>query len=195
MEELKIEFTEETVDFASEWYKKTAKEYITKYPEVALKMSIEKIGKMKDKVNELVKNAEKIVKGEFDNPALWWHRKPRLRDSIFQYKQVADQYPEVLAQAVRHVLGRLGIVLEEFGFHVTTNSNTGTYQEFWFENLEGSKQTVPCYPHVLAWTKEMQDTIREYDAQYTQAIKLFDEIQLLKDEKKIQEALTRWDST
>jgi len=40
----------------------------------------------------------------------------------------------------------------------------------------------------------MQDTIREYNAQFTEAITLYNEIQKLKEEKKRQEALTRWDS-
>ena len=194
MEELKTEFTKETVDFAFEWYRKTAKEYITKYPEITLKMSEEKIANMKAKVNELVKNTEKIVRDEFDNPALWWHQKPNLHDPIDKYKQVADKYSEVLDHAVRHILGHLGIVLEKFGFNVTTSSNTGAYKEFWFEQPIGGKQTVPCYPHLLSWSEEMQDIIREYDAQFTQAITLYNEIQQLKEEKKRQEALTRWDS-
>ena len=194
MEELKIEFTKETVDFAFEWFRKTAKEYITKYPEITLKMSEEKIANMKAKVNELVKNTEKIVRDELDNPALWWHQKPNLHDPIDKYKQVADRYSEVLDHAVRHILGHLGRVLEEFGLNVTTKSNTGKYQEYWFENLIGGKQSVPFYPHLLSWSTEMQDTIREYDAQFTQAIALYNEIQQLKEEKKRQEALTRWDS-
>jgi hypothetical protein len=194
MEKLKTEFIKATVDFAVEWYRKTAKEYITKYPEITLKMHEEKIAHMKTKVNELITNAEKIVRDEFDNPALWWHQKPRLHDPIDQYKQVADKYPETLDHAVRRILGHLGIVLEEFGFNVTTRSNTGAFKEFWFELPTGGKQIVPCYPHLLSWTKEMQDIIVEYDALYTRAMGVFNEIQLLKEEKKRQEALTRWDS-
>ena len=194
MEELKIEFTKETVDFAFKWYRKTSKEYITKYPEITLSMSEEKIAKMKAAVNELVKNTEKIVRDEFDNPAFWWHQKPNLHDPIDKYKQVADKYPEALNHAVRHILGHLGIVLEKFGFNVTTKSNTGAYKEFWFEQTLDGNQTVPCYPHLLSWSEEMQDIIREYDAQFTQAITVYNEIQQLKEEKKRQEALTRWDS-
>ena len=194
MEELKIEFTKETVDFAFKWYRKTAKEYVTKYPEITLKMSEEKIANMKATVNELVKNTEKIVRDELDNPALWWHQKPNLHDPIDKYKQVADKYSEVLDHAVRHILGHLGIVLEKFGFNVTTKSNTGAYKEFWFEQSLDGIQTVLCYPHLLGWTEEMQDIIREYDAQFTQAIAVYNEIQQLKEEKKRQEALTRWDS-
>ena len=40
----------------------------------------------------------------------------------------------------------------------------------------------------------MQDIIRKYDSEYTQAVLLFDEIQKLKTEKKKQQAITRWDS-
>ncbi len=194
MEKLRLEFIKETVDFASKWYRKTAKVYITKYPEVILSLSEEQIANMKAKVNELVRNSEKIVKDELDNPALWWHQKPHLHDSIDQYKQIADKYPEILDHAVRHALGHLGIILEEFRFHVTASGNIGAFQEFWFERPIGSGQTIPYFPHLLEWTEEMQDTIREYNAQFTEAITLYDEIQKLKEEKKRLQALTRWDS-
>lgn len=192
MDELKKEFTGQTSDFAREWFRKTAKEYIAKYSEITLNMSEEKISNMKLKVNQLVKNTEKAVRGELDNPALWWHQKPHLHGSISQYKQVADKYPEILDRAVRRVLGQLGRVLEQFGFQVTTKSNTGAYREFWFENPEG--KTAACYPHLLSWSQEMQDTIRQYDAEFTKALAIYGEIQQLKEEKKRREALSRWES-
>ena len=106
MEELKKEFTEQTADLTHEWYRKTAKQYIAKNPEITLKMSEEKIANMKAKVNELVKNTEKIVCSELATPELWWHQKPHLHDSINQYKQIADKYPEILDRAVRRILGQ-----------------------------------------------------------------------------------------
>jgi len=136
-----------------------------------------------------------LVKAEFDNPALWWHLEPHLHDSIERYLQVADKYPEVLDRAVRRVLGHLGIVLEKFGFPVTASGYTGTYYEFWFDHPVDTLETVPCYPHLLSWTDEMQDIIRQYNARYVEAMKLYYEIQQLKDEKKRQKALTRWDVT
>jgi hypothetical protein len=196
MEELKGRFIEETVDFASKWYRKTAKDYITKYPDVALSMAQQKIASMKVRVNELARNAEKIVKKELDNPALWWHQEPHLHESIDRYQQVADKYPEVLDVAVRRALGQLGLVLEEFGFHVTASGDKSTYYyEFWFEHVEGTREPVPCYPHLLSWTDEMQDIIRQYNARYAEAINLYNEIQQLKEEKKRQEALKLWDFT
>lgn len=195
MEELKNEFIKETVSFASEWYKRTSKEYVTKYPEVTLNMKEEKIAKMKAQVNELIRDTEKIVRGELENPALWWHQRHRLHDSIEQYLQVADKYPAILDRAVRHVLGRLGLILEEYGFNVAASGNTGSFQEFWFDHPHGADSTSnPYYPHILKWSEKMQDIIRDYNTQYTQAIAIYSEIQRLKEEKKKQQAMNRWDS-
>jgi hypothetical protein len=84
--------------------------------------------------------------------------------------------------------------LENFGFRVTATGNTDSYHEFWFERAEAYRQPVPCYPHLLTWTDEMQETIRQYDGQYVEALRIYGEIIALKDEKKRLEALNRWDS-
>jgi hypothetical protein len=195
MEELKGEFINETIHFASEWYKKTAKEYVTKYPEVTLTLKEPQITRMKIQVNELISDTEKIVQAEFGNSALWWHQKLRLHESMDLYLQVADRYPEILDRAVRHVLGRLGLILEEYRFNVSPNSVIGSYKEFWFEKTGGEGSiSVPSYPHLLKWSLEMQQTIQKYNAQYEKAMILYGEIQKFKEEKKKQEALDRWDS-
>jgi len=194
MDELKDQFIIETSVFAAEWYKKTAKQYIAKFPEITLGMSEEKIGKMKMEINRLVKNTDKIVKEILNSPVLWWHMEPRLHDSIEQYTQVADKYPEILDSAVRQVLGLLGVILEKYRFHVIASGSPGTYEEFWFAQAIGSQVTAPSYPHLVSWTTEMQETVREYNASYVKAMAVFNEIQLLKEEKHRQQALSRWDS-
>lgn len=194
MEELKTEFIQDTSEFASKWYEKTAKEYVAKYPDVTLTMSEEKIARMKTKIVELVEDTVTMAKNELENPSLWWHQKPQLHDSIEEYTQVAEKYPEILDRAVRRVLGRLGVVLEEFRFHVTATGNTGSYDEFWFERQPDTERMVPFYPHLITWSEKMQDTIKKYNAQFVQAVALFNEIQKLKEEKRRREALSRWES-
>ena len=193
MEEVRVKFVAEVVRFAADWYVKTVKEYIAKYPEIALKMSEERMTRMKGQVNELVKNSEKAVKSELESSVVWWHLKPRLHDAIDEYKQVGDRYPEILDRAVRRALGRLGVVLEQAGFNVSAGGRTGAYQEFWFEQF-GGRGTVSTYPHLLKWSDAMQNIARDYNGLYLDAVGLFNEIQLLKEEKKRREALTRWDS-
>lgn len=194
MELLKVQFTKQTIAFASEWYKTTAKEYVAKYPDVTLKMSEEKIARLKLEINNLVMNTEKTVKEEYGRPTLWWHQQPHLHDSIDQYLQVADRCPEIVDRAVRRVLGQLGLILEDYKFPVTARGVTSTFKEFWFERPITTDKAVPCYPHLFKWSQEMQDIVREYNGQYTAAIRLFSEVCELKEEKRKQQALNRWDS-
>jgi hypothetical protein len=193
MEELTLEFIKDTYIFATEWYRKTAKEYVTKYSEVTLNMKEEKITRMKTQVNQLILTAEKTVLSELDKPDLWWHQKPTINNSIDQYNQISDKYPEILDRAVRRALGQLGVILENFRFHVTVSGNQGAYEEFWFEHLKNG-QIAPYFPHLLKWSEEMQETIRKYNAQYTKAVTVFMEIQVLKEQKKKRLAMEKWDS-
>ncbi len=200
MERLRLDFEQETVDFAIEWFRKTVKIYIIKFPEITLNMKEERIHKMKTKVTELVKNADKIVNDELSNPELWWHQRPNLEDAVDLYTQVSDKYPEILNRAIRHILGHLGVILEEFGYNVTTHANSGAYPEFWFDNQTGLDvqtgryNSVPYFPHLLKWSKEMQYTIVKYNLQFTSALQLFKETQEHKEEKQKLQASARWDA-
>jgi hypothetical protein len=195
MEELKNQFITQTISFASDWFKRTSKEYVTKYHHVILNMKEERIANMKAEVNQLIRDSEKIVSDELEKPALWWHQKPNVHDSIEQYLQVGDRHPEILDRAIRHVLGRLGLILEEYRYNVTASGNTGSYVEFWFDKPRGdSSVVVPYYPHLLKWSEEMQETIRKYNQLYIEALSKCMEIQKLKDRKKQQQAISRWDA-
>ena len=195
MEELKREFIEETASFASEWYRKTTKEYVSKYPEVTLAMKEEKIAQMKAQVYQLIQDTEKIVWAELEQPELWWHLRPRLHDSIDKYLQVGDKPPEILDRAVRHVLGRLGLIFEDYKFNVSARGISGSYKEFWFEHSPDNESfSVPLYPHLLAWSQKMQNAIRNYNMEYVEATAIFVEVQKLKQEKKRQQAMSRWDN-
>ncbi len=194
MEESKLEFIKEALIFAADWYRKTVKEYVAKYSQVTLNMSEEKIAQMKAEVNVLIHNTDKAI-DELGRPELWWHERPNLHDPIDLYTQVADKHPAILDRAMRHVLGRLGIILEEFRYHVTVTGSPGAYQEFWFDRAQGvNSAPVPYYPHILRWSQSMQDTIQAYNELFLRAMAVFKEIQDLKDLKKRQQAMNRWDS-
>ena len=194
MEEQKIEFIKETVVFAADWYRKTVKEYVSKYPEITLNMSEEKIARMKTRISALIQSNEKTI-DELSNTSLWWHQKPNITDSVEQYTQIADKYPVALDRAVRRALGRLGLILEEFKFRVNASGTVGIFQEFWYEPGKDAKTpSVPSFPHLLDWSSGMQTAIRKYNVHYVQGFKLFREIQVLKDQKKREQAMSRWDA-
>ncbi len=201
MEELRLQFVNDTTKFAAKWYGETAKQYVTKNPETTLKLSREKLFQMKAKVNNLVQNAEKITKNPLSDPKVWWHLAPRKHDTSSLYDQLGDdkvgnKFPAIVDKAVRRALGELGTVLEQFGYRVTTaGALEGYYPEYWFEYPEGPDSPArPFFPHLLEWSEDMQYTIQKYSGQFKKAIVLFNEIEKLKEEKKKRQALELWDS-
>ena len=76
MEELRLEFVNNFAVFVSKWFEEMARNYVTKKSEITLNMSKEKIGQMKAKVTELVRDSEEIANEALQPPTLWWHEKP-----------------------------------------------------------------------------------------------------------------------
>ena len=199
MENLSQRFVDETTRFASEWFEKKAFEYATKKPEITMNLGKEQLAQMKAQVTAISRNAGKIVNNALSDPTAWWHRNPRVNEPTGAYEQlgndkVGNKFPEVLDKLVRRALGELGNILEQFGYGVTTGTQASAYPEFWFEHDEEPGAIRPFFPHLFEWSREMQDTIIDYDPLYKQAIVLFDEITKLKEEKKRQEAAALWNS-
>ena len=154
---------------------------------------------MKAQVSNLAKNADRIVRDALGHPEFWWHLTPHVNAPVAAYEHlgndnVGNKFPEVLDKPVRRALGELGNILEQFGYGVTTGSFRGSYGEFWFESIEDSDSVRPYFPHLFEWSEEMQGTIMKYDVLYKEAIALFEEITMLKEEKKKQEAAALWNS-
>ena len=199
MEELRLQFIDDVTRFASEWYEEKSKEYATKKPEITLSLGKEKLVQMKIQVNELARNASKIVNESLADPEVWWHKTPYVNASPAAYEQlgndqVGNKFPEVVDKPVRRALGELGNVLEQFGYGVTTGALKASYPEFWFECKDGAGSIRPFFPHLFDWSDEMAETIAKYDAVYKKGIVLFEEITMLKEEKKKQEAAALWDT-
>jgi predicted DNA binding CopG/RHH family protein len=199
MEELRLQFVDDTTHFAAEWFEQKALEYATKKPEVTLRLGKEQLAGMKAQVNGLARNAGNIVSAALSDLGAWWHKTPRVNQPVALYEQlgndkVGNKFPEVLDKLVRRALGELGNILEQYGYGVTTGAIAASYPEFWFERNSESGAIRPFFPHLFEWSEKMQDTIMRYDAFYKRAIVVFEEITLLKEEKKRQEAAAVWNS-
>ncbi len=198
MEQLRQQFTHETVKFAAEWYKETAKQYVTKKSEITLRLSNEKLVQMKAKVSNLAQSAEKTVKNALSDPNIWWHQTPRAHEYTSQYEQLGDKFPQIIDIPIRRALGELAPILEQFGYGVTTNSafKGSPYPEYWFESQDNPQSKAHLYfPHLLVWSEAMQEAMQRYDVLFKSAIKLFSQIENLKEEKKRRQASQLWDST
>jgi len=201
MDALRLQFINDTTQFAAKWFEETLKEYATKYPEIILRLSREKLSSMKAQLAVLVKNAGTPVNEALSIPGVWWHLKPVINDDCSQYEQlgndnVGNRFPEKIDYAVRLALGELGVILEKYGFNVTTDpAKKSVYPEFWFSRPEnGEKAAHPYYPHLLKWSEEMKDTMQKYNSLFKRAIVLFSELQNFKNEKRRREASELWES-
>jgi hypothetical protein len=199
MQEKKLQFINVMSDFAEKWYEETARLYIKKYSEVSFNLPTNSFGDLKKKVRSLIAESNEISERALTQPGIWWHEKPELHSAVSQYdqlgnQQVGNKYPELIERPVRIVLGELGIILEEFGFNVETTVTHGPrHQEYWFQKSE-EKIISPYFPHMLEWSKPMQETIEEYNQLYKQALLKLQEIQTIKDEIKKRKIVDLWDS-
>jgi hypothetical protein len=200
MEEYRLKFLRCLEVFAAKWFDETARFCVTKYPEVTFSLPHEEIATMKAKVMQLQHDVDRIVKAAFSDPAIWWHQAPSVSDSFDQYEQlgnneVGNRFPRKIDDPVRVVLGVLGVILQEFGFNVTSKPVKAAYPEFWFTpRMTEVDEVKPYFPHLLVWSEDMQYALQKYNTQFKQAIVLFIEIQKLKEEKKRQQACSLWDS-
>jgi predicted DNA binding CopG/RHH family protein len=197
MEELRAQFINDTARFAAEWFEETAQLYATKKAEVTISMGKERLADMKQKVNGLARNADKLISNALSGPSIWWHQEPRIEDSLYQYEQVSTRFPELLDKPIRRVLGELGVILEHYGYGVTVGvAAKEPYLEYWYERIaDPTIPPHPYFPHLLVWSDEMQRTLMRYDGLFKQAFRLFIEIQKLKEEKKRRQASDMWKST
>jgi len=199
MQEIKLQFVNVTSHFASQWYKDTARQYITKYLDVSINLATDRFDDLKIKVNHLLTESEKTSEKALSQPGIWWHEKPELNVAVSQYdqlgnQQVGNKYPEVIDGPIRVALGKLGYLLEEFGFNVKTSAAHGPHgHEYWFQKSE-EKMVSPYFPHMLEWSKPMQETLQEYNRLYKQALLKLQDIQTIKDEVKKRKIMDFWDS-
>ena len=200
MQEIKLQFINATSHFAAKWYEDTARQYVTKYSDVSLNLPTHRLDDLKAKVRRLVAASKEISERALSQPGIWWHEKPELHTAVSQYdqlgnQQVGNKYPEAIDRPVRIALGELGIILEEFGFNIRTTVTYGAHhQEYWFQKSD-EETTSPYFPHMLEWSKQMQETIQEYNQLYKQALLKLQEIQRIKDEIKRRKITDLWDST
>jgi hypothetical protein len=200
MQEIKLQFINDTSHFAAKWYDDTVRQYIIKYPDILLNLPTNRFGDLKAKVRRIVSCSKEISERRLSQAGIWWHEKPELHTGVNQYdhlgnEQVGNKYSEVIDRAVRVVLGELGEILEEFGFNVRTTITQGPHhQEYWFQKSE-ERTTSPYFPHMVEWSKPMQKNLEEYNQLYKLALLKLQEIQTIKDEIKRRKILDLWDST
>lgn len=199
MEDLRLQFIKKSGEFVARWYEETVKGFVAEDSENTLRIGKEKLSVMKVKVKELSTKAEEVANEVLSHPSLWWHLAPSDQDIISPYEQFAYRFPEIIDKPIRRALGKVGTILEEFGYKVNTKPvYSGIGGTSWYEYPTVSSYSVtnpvPYYPFRFVWSNEMQSTLKSYNELYKQACRLYSEIKTLQKQKKTKEATDLWDS-
>lgn len=198
MEEVRKQFTKDTISFCGEWYKSTAENFVVTNPDKTKSLGLEKLKEMKAKVQELVQNSGTITNELLSDPNLWWHLSEFDDPFYFVYDEFGSKQ-KLLDRAVRLAFGKLGTILEEFEYGVTTSTYTSTDKAIWVEyDMTGNyrlPQGRPYYPYSIVWSTEMKSTIQRYNELYKKANGIHREILNLQRQKKSEEAKRLWDAS
>jgi len=198
MQTVHQQFIKVTGDFFAIWYNLTARQYVIEGSQNTLSLGKEKLTQLKIKLKDLVGNSEKCANDFLSSNSLWWHLSPNNEKiSASAYAQYGSKVPEIINQPIRKGLGILGVLLEEYGYNVTTKG--GNYEDeisVWNSKNVGpySNNPVPFYPDSLDWSAEMKDLMKKYNEIYKQAREANSNIKRLQQLKLAKLATNLWES-
>jgi hypothetical protein len=182
MKKVRVAFATGIVPFAKRWIQMIARQYVERNPEIALKLGREKLAQLKARTARLCEDIEGICQEVFGSEEFW----PETRELVTQNQL-----------GIKIVLGKLGIILEEFGF-VKTKAQTEGDQESWNQyDTSGNRREfdgTTIYPHSIEIPVEMKDLVEEYRKLIQRKDSLKEEIKQLEFEKLQLEATKLWDS-
>ncbi len=111
---------------AETWIRKTVQEFIESYSEVTKSLGIEKLKKLKDKLETLITQLPELIQKEFNDRNIWPHYKKE--DNTQSYN---DKYEEFHAKtAFRNVISNVGALLNEYGYTLNKPKHAQLWQTF-----------------------------------------------------------------
>lgn len=182
MNKLRNDFIIEIEPFAIQWIYTIARQYIERNPEIALKLGKERLILLKKNVQKLAEDIKSICIDVFSNDKFW----PETRELITQNQL-----------GIKIILGKLGTILEEFGF-VKTKAQTEGDKESWNQyDSDGNRREfdgTTIYPHSIEIPSEIKNLLEDYRKLIQTKNTLMAEIKNLEFENLQTQATTLWDS-
>ncbi|MCP4107265.1 MAG: hypothetical protein GY749_17275 [Desulfobacteraceae bacterium] len=183
MKQIRSEFMSETIKYFRVWYEQLTKEKVTAEAELTRELGLNKLSHLKNEVNALKSGTEKIVSEFIDKDGLWWCRNDPVQPS----------FTEDVDNALRLIAGRLGIILENYGY-ITTNPEDPSFWREWDKlGLNRPSDARPFYPHYLDLPVHIKDMLEEYEELIREKAEYTYHVKKLKDTKARSEAEALWD--
>ncbi|NLI78304.1 MAG: hypothetical protein GX442_17945 [Candidatus Riflebacteria bacterium] len=181
MEKVRADFIEGIRPFVQEWLQAIARQYVERSPQRALQLGKERLTLLKARVHQLCEEAGAVSREVFSKEAFW----PESRELVTQNQL-----------GIRVVFGKLGSILQEFGF-VKTKAQTEEDLESWDQyDCSGDRREfdgTPVYPHSVELPGAMKILLEEYQILIRKKSNLREEIKRLEFEALQAQATRLWD--
>lgn len=184
MKVIQKEFMAQCVTYIKSWYVDITKQKVTSASKLTKQLGIEKLSQMKAEVSRLQEQSPEIINDFINDVNLWWHLK--------ENDQLETTFKEDISKALRLAAGKLGPVLEKYGYITTNPSEPGYWREWDEFGINRPANPRPYYPYPLDWTDNMRTLVDEYQELIREAIQYRDELKKLKAEKAQMEVEDLW---
>ncbi len=183
MKQIQQEFIDEVADFMKTFYLDVTKRKVKNEAELTQKLGIEKISRLKSEVSRLQSQARQAVAEFIPDGMFWHHGQPEKPDPAFR---------ENLEKGLRLVAGKLGPILEKYGYITTDPEEPGYWREWDEYGINRPDNARPFYPMHLDWTERMNELIHEYEDLIREGIQYSWEVKKLKQGKMQSEVEDLW---
>ncbi len=183
MKQIRKEFMSETIKYFRVWYEQLTKAKVTAEADLTRELGINKLSQLKNEVNVLKGGTEKNVSEFIGNDSLWL----RQNDSI------QPSFTEDIDNALRLIAGKLGLILENYGY-ITSNPEDPSFWREWDKlGLNRPPDARPFYPHYLDLPVHIKDMVEEYEELIREKAEYTYHVKKLRDTKARSEAEALWD--
>ncbi len=191
-------FIKATGVFFANWCNSAARHYVISDSQNTISLGKDKLAQLKVKLKDLTDNAEKYVNEFLSADSLWWHLSQNEGDNfVSAYSQYGSKCPEIIDHPIRKGLGKLGVLLEEYGYNVATKAGSYDDEVSVWNNKNVSpypSNPVPYYPDSLDWSSDMKALMKRYDELCKQAHEAYSNIKRFQQSKIDKHAADLWDS-
>lgn len=187
LEELKDSLIEDIGKFAQVWQEEFTNSQIKQNSRNTIELGKDKLSVLKRRLGELKENFPSIVKERLSRTGLWWHEDYEHKaENYFFSGKVKDE----ITKETRFILGRLGPLLEEFGYIPQE------HHDRWIEYGERgfSTEQEVYYPFRLELPNPIEEVLKEYSEKFSEASTLFEKLCRLKKERAETQAENIWKS-
>ncbi len=191
-------FMKATSVFFANWCESAARHYIISESQNTIRLGKDKLIQLKVKLKDIIDNSEKNVNELLSADSLWWQSSLKEGDNfVSAYSQYGSKCPEKIDHPIRKGLGKLGVLLEEYGYNVATKAGSYGVEISVWNNKNVSpypSNPVPYFPDSLEWSSDMKVLMKRYDELCKQANEAISNIKRFEQSKIDKLAADLWDS-